>query len=69
MDIADHLRPSQLVQFDEVIPISAKTDPGSLEYIKLRIRKVLDFHEELHRSETSQSSGLVEQCDQLPVFM
>ncbi|CAG0882979.1 unnamed protein product [Darwinula stevensoni] len=68
LDIADHLRPLQFIQFDEVIPMSAKTDPGSLEYIKLRIRKVLDFHEELHRNETSRSCGLVEQCDHLPVF-
>ena len=50
------LRPQRTVQFDHVLPISARTDAQSVERVKAKVRACLDVHavpppdlEEVHR--------------------
>ncbi|XP_043246148.1 GTP-binding protein 10-like [Amphibalanus amphitrite] len=50
------LRPRRPVQFDHVVPISARCDPESVERVKAKVRACLDIHaapppdlEEVHR--------------------
>ena len=39
-------RPEKLVDFHEVIPISAKFNPASVNHVKERLRKVIDEYED-----------------------
>ena len=55
-ELSDELRPRRPVQFDHVVPISARTDPESVERVKAKVRACLDVHaapppdlEQVHR--------------------
>ncbi|XP_068223417.1 GTP-binding protein 10 homolog isoform X2 [Palaemon carinicauda] len=45
-EFPEEMQPKRLVRFDEVIPCSAKFNPGSVEYIKNRLRKFLDIYDD-----------------------
>ena len=48
--ISEDLHPSHLVQFDEILTMSALNNDG-LTDIKDKIREVMDVHAELRRAE------------------
>ncbi|XP_064613860.1 GTP-binding protein 10-like [Liolophura sinensis] len=50
-DIDPALRPSQCVQFDDIIPISAQSG-YSIEELKMRIRELLDYYADLDLQRT-----------------
>ena len=43
-DLPSDLRPQRPVQFDHVLPISARSDPQSVERVKAKVRACLDVH-------------------------
>ena len=50
------MQPSRLLQLNEVVGISAKTNSNSVEYVKQRVRLVLDYVAEQDR-EASEEQG------------
>ena len=55
-ELPPELRPSRPVQFDHVVPISARTDRESVDRVKAKLRACLDIHaapppdlDEIHR--------------------
>nr|XP_053631800.1 GTP-binding protein 10 homolog [Cherax quadricarinatus] len=44
MDFPDEFRPNQLVTFDDIIPCSARENRASVNFVKDRLRELLDFY-------------------------
>ncbi|PNF37440.1 GTP-binding protein 10 [Cryptotermes secundus] len=54
-DYPEELRPERVLDFTEVMAISADTDPIGVEKLKHRIREVLDFHAALKQKDVETS--------------
>ncbi|PSN39091.1 GTP-binding protein 10 [Blattella germanica] len=46
-DYSDDIRPERVLEFSEVMAISANNNPTDVERLKYRIRELLDFHSSL----------------------
>lgn len=49
-DWPDEMRPKKLIEYDDIIPVSANTGEN-IEKLKLRLRKLIDFHADIKRQE------------------
>lgn len=54
-DYPEELRPERVLNFTEVMAISADTDPRGVEQLKHRIREELDFHAALKQEDLETS--------------
>lgn len=45
----EEMCPDQFVVFDEIIPCSAKENKESVDYVKWRLRELLDFYDDQER--------------------
>jgi hypothetical protein len=50
-DYPEELRPEQVLNFTDVIAISADKDPSGVEKLKHRVRELLDFHAALRQED------------------
>ncbi|XP_050533736.1 GTP-binding protein 10 homolog [Daktulosphaira vitifoliae] len=51
----EDVRPKKAIKFDEILPISAKNEPGDIEYVKTIIRDILDIKEEINNVTDNKS--------------
>lgn len=53
--LADDIRPEMPIKFDEILRISAKTEPGDVEIVKERLRRLLDCYAEQEQENVDNS--------------
>lgn len=46
--------PNQVIQFDHILPISAKTNASDINRVKETIREVLDLHDQSQTEEVDE---------------
>ncbi|XP_056648289.1 GTP-binding protein 10 [Diorhabda sublineata] len=56
----DDIRPLNCMKFFDVIPVSAKENPDDVNYVKHRVRKMLDVIAELNENKSSHETDGVE---------
>ncbi len=63
-DVDQELRPEMHLQFDEIIPISAKFNRGSVNLVKDKLRDWVDISEEKKREKIDMEAKLQELHDE-----
>lgn len=63
-DVDPELRPEKHLQFDEIIPISAKFNRGSVDLVKDRLREWVDIADEKKREKIDMEAKLQELHDE-----
>lgn len=56
-DYPSEFRPIRSLIFDDVVPISAKAGGTGVEYLKNRLRDVLDLHAEMQNAEQVEENA------------
>lgn len=57
-EFPEEMQPQTLVSFDDIIPCAAKTNAESVDYVKLRVRQLLDVHEDTARNQLITESAV-----------
>lgn len=68
----EEIRPHKAIQFDDIIPISAKHNPGDIYNLKFVLRKFLDLYmeQELENNENKLAEELKRKIvEQTPKFL
>ncbi|XP_064105534.1 GTP-binding protein 10 homolog isoform X1 [Macrobrachium nipponense] len=62
-EFPEEMQPKRLVKFDDIIPCSAKFNMDSVEYIKKRLRKLLDIYDDEINCRLTTTSAVKAEVD------
>ena len=67
LNLGERMWPERKINFREIIPISAKHSPKTVEYVKERIRKHLDDIEDEKTNYNEKIQSVSDEIDQMNV--